>query len=108
MADEKVKLNRVYKDIDMAFGLNPVSSDIGKKIDVNAVKQSIKNLLLTKPFERKFNPNLASPLNRFLFELATPTTRPMMIRAIEETIVHHLGHFKKYIIDLLTLDQNGR
>ena len=86
MADEKVKLNRVYKDIDMAFGLNPVSSDIGKKIDVNAVKQSIKNLLLTKPFERKFNPNLASPLNRFLFELATPTTRPMMIRAIEETI----------------------
>lgn len=86
MADEKVKLNRVYKDIDMAFGLNPVSSDIGKKIDVNAVKQSIKNLLLTKPFERKFNPNLASPLNRFLFEQATPTTRPMMIRAIEETI----------------------
>ena len=83
MADEKVKLNRVYKDIDMAFGLNPVSSDIGKKIDVNAVKQSMQNLLMTLPFERPFHPEIGSNLRAMLFENITPQMNHVISKQID-------------------------
>ena len=73
---------RIYKDIDLTFGRsaswdpdNPVgpdalttNGDVAKRLDVNAVKQSIKNLLLTRPKERVFQPQVGSELYRILFE----------------------------------------
>ena len=50
MATLKGKRSRIYSDIDMDFNVNAVTGDIGKKLDVNAVKQSLKNLILTQPF----------------------------------------------------------
>lgn len=79
------EISRVYKDIDMAFTANAVSSDINKKLDVNAVKQSLKNLLLTKRYDRKFNPTIESPVYRMLFENSM-VIRPMVERQIEELI----------------------
>ena len=48
MATQSIKRSRVYKDIDLAFGVNAFSKDLNAKLDVNAVKQSIKNLILTQ------------------------------------------------------------
>jgi|TARA_Y100000361_G_scaffold37487_1_gene32105 phage baseplate assembly protein W len=81
----KGQLSRIYKDIDMAFGLNVVSSDVNKKLDVNAVKQSLKNLLLVKKYERKFNPTIESPIYKFLFENSL-FIKPMVERTIKELI----------------------
>lgn len=81
---------RIYKDIDLTFGRshpwdpeNPMvpdvlttNMDVPKRLDVNAVKQSIKNLLLTRPGERPFQPNLGSDLYKILFE-------PMDILTVE-------------------------
>ena len=75
----KGEITRIYKDIDMAFTANAVSLDVNKKIDVNAVKQSIKNLLLTKKYDRKFNPTIESPVYRMLFENSM-VVRPMVER----------------------------
>lgn len=58
---------KLYKDIDLTFA-KTTSKDVAKRIDVNAVKQSIKNLLLTRPGERPFQPNLGSELYSILFE----------------------------------------
>ena len=58
---------KLYKDIDLTFA-KTTSNDVAKRIDVNAVKQSIKNLLLTRPGERPFQPNLGSELYSILFE----------------------------------------
>jgi len=68
----KRTINRLYKDIDMSFKVNALSGDIGKKLDVNAIKQSIMNLMMIEPFERKFHPEKGSPLNALLFENMTP------------------------------------
>ena len=54
MALVKRKVSRLYTDLDLAFGKNFFSDDIDKKIDVNSVKQSIKILLSTMPYERPF------------------------------------------------------
>ena len=68
----KRQQNRIYKDIDMSFTLNSLSGDIGKKLDANALKQSLMNLLMIEPYERKFHPELGSPLSELLFSQMTP------------------------------------
>ena len=54
----------------MTFSHKP-SGDIYKKIDAAAVKQSVKNLLLTTKGEKPFQPNFGSNLNSALFDLDT-------------------------------------
>lgn len=62
--------NKVYKDLDLAFANRP-SGDIYKKSDAAAVKQAIKNLLLTNRYEKPFRPNFGAGLNEFIFSLST-------------------------------------
>jgi phage baseplate assembly protein W len=45
-----------------------VTGDVAKKYDVNAVKQSLKTLVLTRFYERPFQPKLGSPIYALLFE----------------------------------------
>jgi len=52
MANVKEKQSRVFKDIDLSFTANALTGDIGKKLNANAIKQSVKSLLLTKPHEK--------------------------------------------------------
>ena len=58
-----------YLDIDLTFAKRP-SGDIYKKKDAAAVKQSIKNLLLTDFYEKPFQPFFGGNLRAMLFELA--------------------------------------
>ena len=39
---------RTFSDLDLNFIANPVTKDVSKKYDESAIKQSIKNLILTK------------------------------------------------------------
>ena len=59
-----------YTDVDLSFK-KKTTGDIFKKTDAAAVKQSIKNILLTGSTEKPFNPYFGGDLGRFLFELDT-------------------------------------
>ena len=50
-----------HVDIDLAFKPRP-SGEIFKKTDAAAVKQAVKNLLLTSRNEKPFQPNLGQTL----------------------------------------------
>lgn len=58
----------LYSDFDLAFTPNPNTGDIGKLYDINSIKQSVKNLVLTSRGERPFNPLLGSDVRKLLFE----------------------------------------
>lgn len=60
---------KVYKDLDLVFG-DTASGDVFKKTDAAAVKQAVKNLLMTNYLEKPFRPNYGGNLNDFLFENA--------------------------------------
>lgn len=62
-------VTRLYKDIDLTFAKKS-SGDIFKKTDAAAVKQSVKNILMTNPTEKPFDPYFGGGLNEFLFELS--------------------------------------
>ena len=59
---------RTYKDIDLSFA-KKTTGEIFKKTDAAAVKQAVKNVLLTSRLEKPFNPDFGAGLNRFLFDL---------------------------------------
>lgn len=80
------KIQRLYTDIDLSFQPHPDTGDLGKKVDVNAIKQSVKNLLLTRYFERPFQPQLGSPIYQLLFEPLDSITAASIKQAIERVL----------------------
>ena len=77
---------RTFSDIDLNFTAHPVTKDITRRFDENAIKQSIKNLLLTRNFERPFHSEIGSPIRQLLFEPVGPMFVVMMKRAIADVI----------------------
>jgi len=65
-----VAVNKTYTDIDLSFSRRP-SGDVYKKTDAASVKQGVKNVLLTRVFEKPFNPGFGTRLNDLLFSLDT-------------------------------------
>jgi phage baseplate assembly protein W len=76
---------RLYKDIDLTFAKRP-SGEIYKKTDAAAVKQAVKNLLLTNKFEKPFQPDFGGDLNNLLFELVDNDTVYEIDAAIREAV----------------------
>ena len=52
------KATRTYVDLDLDFARHPVTNDIVKIDDVEAVKRSVRNLVNTQFYERPFHPEL--------------------------------------------------
>ena len=65
---------RVYSDLDLKFNQHPVYKDIVPLTDVDAVKQSVRNILFTNKGERLFQPSIGSGVFDLLFEHADPLT----------------------------------
>jgi phage baseplate assembly protein W len=102
------KNTRTFSDIDMAFLANPVSKDIYKKYDENAIKQSIKNLILTKNFERPFRSDIGSQISSLLFEPITPVLRATIKKTITNTIISYEPRVNLLSVEvLLSPDNNG-
>jgi phage baseplate assembly protein W len=80
------RINQIFKDFDLAFASHPNTKDLVKKRDSDAIKQALKNLILTQYYERPFHSEIGSPVRALLFELATPLTAHAMQRGIEDVI----------------------
>ncbi len=57
-----------YKDFDLSFRKHPVTKKLIIKKNDEAVKQALKNLILTNLFERPFRPLFGSDITKTLFE----------------------------------------
>lgn len=68
-----------YSDVDLSFTTRP-SGDVYKKTDAGAVKQAVKNLLLTNHFEKPFQPFFGGNLSSLLFELADDPVEARLLR----------------------------
>jgi phage baseplate assembly protein W len=90
--------SKEYRDIDLTFSAIPVSGDIYKKSNRNAVKQAIKTLLLTNLLEKPFLPEFGGNLQAQLFELADDETDAFL----RENIIQQIKLFepRAQILDL--------
>ena len=49
---------QLYSDLDLFFGQNNTDKDINIIYDVQAVKRSIRNLVLLNQYEKPFQPEI--------------------------------------------------
>ena len=75
---------RVYKDVDLTFTARSMG-DVFKKTDAAAVKQSIKNLLLTNHGDKPFTHYYGGNLNSFLFLIHN---NPLLLNRYLSTTPH--------------------
>jgi phage baseplate assembly protein W len=92
---------RTFTDLDATFTLNPRTRDVGIKVDDNAVRNAIRNLIHTRNYERPFAPNIGCQLHSLLFENMTPFTLNLAERTIRDVI----GKFEPRV-ELLQVDVN--
>jgi len=60
----------IYTDLSMILNLHPNTRDINPITDLNAIRQSVKNLVLTNFGERPFHPEIGTGITGLLFENA--------------------------------------
>ena len=99
---------RRWYDLDLDFTAHPVTKDIVLKKDVEAVKRSVRNLILTNPHERPFHPEIGSGITGILFELVSPTTAVVLQSEIRQVITNFEPRVRLIDISVLgDIDKNG-
>lgn len=58
----------VFSDLDVSFNIHPTTNDIRPVLDIDAVKNSISNLVQTSFLERPFHPEIGAGIRALLFE----------------------------------------
>jgi len=76
-----------YRDLDLFFGRKS-NKDVNKVTDVEAVKRSVRNLMLLNTFEKPFHPEIGGDIRGLLFENMTPLTGAVISRKVEDTILN--------------------
>ena len=80
---------RQYTDLDLNFIIHPVTKDISKNIDKQAVIRSIQNLVRTNHYEIPFNPSIGGNMQKMLFEPLSPVVANSIRRELEEVIKNY-------------------
>ena len=80
------RISKAFKDVSASFQINPLNYDLIALHNENAIARSIRNLVLTVPGERPFNPALGSEVYRLLFESFDLQTAFAIQTQIENTI----------------------
>lgn len=75
-----------YKDLDLNFIAHPITGDVGTLSGEAAVKQSLKNLILTNYYEKPYLPKYGGNLNSYLFEQAVPIVKQILNEEISSII----------------------
>ena len=70
----------------MDFDFNPFTKDIMMKKGDSSIKQSVKNLVLSRLGERPFQPNIGTQVYNYLFDNIMPQTSTALKTTIENVI----------------------
>ena len=77
-----------YSDLDLDFFKHPTTKDVSMKIGTEAVKRSVRNLIMTNFYDRPFQSYIGSDVRALLFENADPFTAVRLQQAIESCLVN--------------------
>ena len=63
----------IYKDLNLYFTRNPVTSDVSTVTDVQDIKRAVRHIVLLNPGEKPFHPEIGTGVRGALFTNFTPT-----------------------------------
>lgn len=94
--------SEIYSDFHKDMTQSPINFDLARKIDEEAVKDSIRNLILTDRGERLFQPDIGSDVRKMLFENITNATIELIKDLITTTINNYEPRVNLIGVDVLT------
>lgn len=78
-----------YTDLDFSFMFHPVNKELILSTDSNAIRKSLRNLIMTNHYERLFHPEIGSNVRKMLFEPMGPLTTNYLETEIFNTITNY-------------------
>lgn len=85
----KPKEKYSYTDLDFAFTIHPITKDLVISTNSNAIRKSLRNLIMCSHYERLFHPEIGSNIRNMLFEPMTPLTANFLEAEIYNTITNY-------------------
>jgi phage baseplate assembly protein W len=82
------KTIKIWKDLNLNFTKHPLTGDISRVFDVEAIKRSVKNLIMTNRGSRPFQPWLGSDISSMLFEPMDMITTSRVESEIEQLLTN--------------------
>ena len=83
------RISRGFKDISMTFQSNPLNDDLIALKDANAIGRSVRNIIMTIPGERFFQPSFGSGINRVLFNNMDEISASILEDEIRNAIMNY-------------------
>ena len=74
-----------YRDLDLFFSKKS-NKDVNKVTDIEAVKRSVRNLILLNTFEKPLHTEISGDVRGMLFENMTPLVSAVIARKIQDVI----------------------
>jgi phage baseplate assembly protein W len=97
-----------FRDLDLDFIMNPSTKDVSRKIGVEAIKRSVRNLVLSNFYDRPFRSYLGSNAQKILFDNINPLTANFLSDAIREVIRNYEPRVTIKTINVqVSADNNG-
>jgi phage baseplate assembly protein W len=94
-------------DLDINFDRNPLSGDVALRRDEEAIKRSLRNLILYRRGEKPFHPEISSGVQDMLFELIEPIMVIELKKRISDVIRNYEKRVSDAIVDIVdVLDKN--
>ena len=90
-----------FSDLDLDFTANPVTGDLARKLDDEAVKRAVRNLIQLNRYEKPFHPEIDAGVRALLFEVITPATAVLLQRRIIELLQHYEPRVELILVDVV-------
>ena len=83
------RISRGFKDLSMTFKSNPLNDDLIGLKNANAISRSVRNIVMTYPGEKFFQPDFGSRVSKLLFENVDDITASQIQEEIEFSISNY-------------------
>ena len=80
------RISKGFRDVSATFQINPINDDLIALKNENAIARSVRNLILTIPGEKPFEPEIGSRVTDMLFENMDKITANAIRSEIRNTL----------------------
>ena len=103
-----LKRSKSFKDFSVNFDKNPFTDDLSVVNNDNSIKQAVKNLILTAPGEKPFQPLVGSSVSQLLFEPLDAFTADAIMEEIALTINQYEPREKLTNVDVTPIFEGNK
>jgi len=101
------RATRQFIDLDAAFTYNVRTRDVASKSDDNAIRGALRNLIMSKNYDKPFEPDFGCQLTNLLFEQLDDFTLSVAQRVLYNTITKYEPRVDVLSVEIAPSDKDN-